>query len=700
MDRILIVDDRQENRYMLCALLEGHGYEAVEAANGEEALAAARAEPPALVISDLLMPVMDGFTLLRRWRADPALAQVPFVVYTATYTDPKDEQLALSLGADAFLLKPAEPGPFLARIAEVLTAAGERRLTPRDGAAPADEQVVLREYSEALVRKLEKRTRELQETQRSLLAEIEVRKEGEARFRSLVDTLPYGVQENDLEGTITFSNAAHARMHGCEPGSMVGRRIWDMQPSEQERAATRRYLEYLVRVRPEPTVYHARDLKADGTPIDVEIVWTYKHDAAGELCGFISVISDVTARREAEREQRRLQSSLEHAQKMEAVGRLAGGLAHDLNNMLGVIIGYADMALPGLEEGNPLHADIQQIRAAAFRSAELTRHLLAFARKQPIAPVAVDLNAILLRSEGMYRRLAGEEITLSVQCTAEPCTVFVDPTQLDQILANLVLNARDAIAGVGRIGFATRVRHLAAADAARHPGAEPGDYAVIEVSDDGCGMDEGTLDKLFEPFFTTKPEGKGTGLGLSSVYGIVRQNLGFIEVTSRPGEGSCFRVHLPLTDRKAAPQDTDQRARPVRGSETVLVVEDNEQILGLCRRVLEREGYRVIASSSPNEALVLAGEHRADIRLLLTDVVMPTMNGSQLSRRIRELVPGVATLFMSGYPNEIVAGRGVLDSSESFIQKPFTALGLVGKVRDILDSAPPAGGAAKDGPGA
>jgi CheY-like chemotaxis protein len=372
---------------------------------------------------------------------------------------------------------------------------------------------------------------------------------------------------------------------------------------------------------------------------------------------------------------------------MEAVGRLAGGVAHDFNNMLGIILGHTEMVLDQLEPTDPLSADLREIRKAAERSANLTRQLLAFARKQTVAPKVLDLNEAVQGMLNMLRRLIGEDIDLSWLPGADVWPVKVDPSQIDQILANLCVNARDAIADVGKLTIETENVAFDEAYCARHGGFVPGKYVLLAVSDNGSGMDEETQNRLFEPFFTTKELGKGTGLGLATVYGIVKQNNGFINVYSEPCHGTSFKIYIPrhagqpVEDRKASTAEI-----PKGRGETVLLVEDEPAILNMTTKMLERQGYTVLAASAPGEALRLAEEHSGEIHLLMTDVVMPEMNGRDLAQNLFSLHPNLKALFMSGYTANVIAHHGVLDEGVDFIQKPFSVKTLAEKVREVLDA--------------
>ncbi len=408
-------------------------------------------------------------------------------------------------------------------------------------------------------------------------------------------------------------------------------------------------------------------------------------------------LQNITNRKRTAAEKEKLQAQLTQAQKMESVGRLAGGVAHDFNNMLSVILGHAEMALEQIDSGEPLFEDLQEVRKAAERSADLTRQLLTFARKQTVAPKVIDLNKTVAGMLKMLRRLIGEDIDLAWRPGRNLKPVKIDPSQIDQILANLCVNARDAIIDVGKITIETGAVTFDEDYCATHTGFLPGDFILLAVSDNGCGMDSKTISHLFEPFFTTKKQGKGTGLGLASVYGAVKQNKGFINVYSEPGQGTTFKIYLQPHQAGIAPsavKDTEKAAAP--GSETILLVEDEPGILRMTTMMLKRMGYEVIAAKTPGEAIHLARERLSAsedapaagsgaIDLLMTDVVMPEMNGRDLAKNLLSIYPGIKRLFMSGYTANVIAHHGVLDEGVYFIQKPFSLSDLGAILREVLE---------------
>jgi PAS domain S-box-containing protein len=413
------------------------------------------------------------------------------------------------------------------------------------------------------------------------------------------------------------------------------------------------------------------------------------YDRNGLRIGAIEVIKDITELKKSEKANIHLQEQLIQAQKIESIGRLAGGVAHDFNNMLGVILGHAELAQKQLDKTEPLFYNLEEIRKAAQRSVNITRQLLAFARKQTIAPQIMDLNESVDGILTMLRRLIGEDINLAWLPGNRLGLVNMDPSQVDQILVNLIVNARDAIVDTGKITIET---HNVAFDESYcriHAGHDPGEYVMLAVSDNGCGMDTEVMAHLFEPFFTTKEMGKGTGLGLATIYGIVKQNNGFVNVHSELGHGTTFKIYLPRVGGNASPtQEADTIESVSRGNEVILIVEDEQMILNMTTRMLELHGYKVLPVATPGEAISLAQKHAGDLHLLLTDVVMPEMNGRDLARNLLSLHPKLKILFMSGYSANIIAHQGVLDEGVDFIQKPFFIKTLATKIREVLDKKP------------
>ncbi|GAB6096605.1 hypothetical protein JCM14469_28580 [Desulfatiferula olefinivorans] len=514
----------------------------------------------------------------------------------------------------------------------------------------------------------------------------EALRRSENRLQKIFEVLPIGLWFADKDGRLIRGNPMGVKIWGAEPhvaleeyGVFKAVRLPSRQKVEAEDWALSKTIRHGVTIVDELLEIEAFDGRK-------RVILNYTApvlDERGDVDGAIVINLDITDRVA-------LEDQLRQAQKMESVGRLAGGVAHDFNNMLGVILGHAELALDSLSPDDPLRNDLLEIMSAGRRSADITRQLLAFASKQTIAPKIIDLNRAI---EGMIRmlgRLIGENIRLVWMPGNRLRPLRMDPGQIDQILANLCVNARDAIDGTGTITIETRSVSMAEMPPGDHPGAIPGDYVAIIVRDDGQGMDKDTLERLFEPFFTTKALGKGTGLGLSTVYGIVRQNKGFITVDSEKGSGTVFSIYLPAhgghLPETEGPTPVDlPRAR---GSETVLLVEDERAILTMATLILRKLGYTVLTASGPREALERFSHASDTVDLLITDVIMPGMNGRELADRLSNIFPGLSVLFMSGYTADVIADHGVLDDGVSFIQKPFSRNDLALKIREVLDGKP------------
>ncbi len=681
-DRVLIVDDQEENRYMVEVLLKGNGFEAFTANNGTEALAQLHSGEFDLIISDILMPVMDGFELCRRVKTDERLRRIPFIVYTATYTGPQDEAFSMKIGADRFLQKPSEPESFMATVREVMAAARSGKVGPSPEPAPDEE--VFKLYNERLVRKLEQKMLQLEEETKALRATEAALRISERKYRRLHESITDGYAFVDLQGIIRESNESFRRMLGYTDEELSRLTYLDLTP-EKWHAYEQEIVSTQVLPRGFSDVYEKEYRNKDGGVFPVELRSFLVCDEGGEKEGIWALVRDITERKQAEKAQKELEAQLHQAQKMESVGRLAGGVAHDFNNMLSVILSYAQMGLENSESGSSLHGYLQDILEAAQRSVNITRQLLAFARKQAVVPQVLDLNETVEGMLKILRRLIGEDIQLRWLPHSNLWPVKVDPSQIDQLLANLLVNSRDAIAGVGNVTIETGMATLDDAYCGHHAGVVPGEYVLLAVSDDGCGMDKAILDKIFEPFFTTKELGQGTGLGLSTVYGVVKQNNGSINVYSEPGKGTTIKIYLPRHTMKPAEVEQARLATAQRGQgETVLVVEDEPAILKMANVMLRGLGYTVLTANSPLEALKIAHEHGAEIDLLLSDVIMPEMTGKDLAELLLASHPHLKCLFMSGYTANVIASHGVLEEGINFIPKPFSVGALSVKVRETL----------------
>ncbi len=499
----------------------------------------------------------------------------------------------------------------------------------------------------------------------------------EERYRSIVETTREGVWTGDLEGRTTFANAQLAEMMGCSVEALLGRSFLDFIPAAERQE---RRDDFPVLVAGEPVRDDIRLQRSDGTILWTEISATPLTDDDGSPTGALAMIDDVT-------EKRVLQAQLLQSQKMEVLGRLAGGVAHDFNNVLTVIGGYGELLVDRFAPDDPDRELVDEIRKAADHAASLTRQLLSFSRSVVVDVRVVDLNARINANEDMLRRLTGEDIELVVDLQPGLGRVRVDAAKLDQVLLNLVVNARDAMPRGGRLTIETADVDLDGHSAAGPPELHPGPYVRLAVRDTGTGIDPDVLPRIFEPFFTTKEQGQGTGLGLSTVYGIVKQFSGHVTARSEPGEGSCFEVYLPHVDDDVARGSARQPTPKSSGSETILLVEDEDAVRAFERRALTGAGYRVLEACNGAEAVALFEMRAAEIDMLVTDIVMPGMSGRELADTLLARAPGLPVLYVSGYTDDAVLRHGVLTAEASFLEKPFSAGALCTRVRSVLDAA-------------
>jgi PAS domain S-box-containing protein len=496
-------------------------------------------------------------------------------------------------------------------------------------------------------------------------------------LQSITEHSPDAIITTDRGGRVTYFSRGATAMFGCRAEEMIGETVANLYPGglEEARAVKRRLAE-------EGPLrnYETGFLAKDGRRVEVSASIAMLRDAAGAEVGTLGLLKDIG-------ERRHLEEQLRQSQKMDAIGRLAGGIAHDFNNLLTVIAGRAQLIISRLRPEEPLHRDATLVRATADRAAALTQQLLAFSRKQVLQPQVLDLNTVVAGMEPMLGRLIGEDIDLAVIPAAGLGRVKADPGQIEQVIVNLVVNARDAMPDGGRLTVETADVELDAAYAGRHVSVPAGPYVMLAVTDTGLGMDEQTRSRVFEPFFTTKDPGKGTGLGLATVYGIVKQSGGDIQLYSECGRGTSFKVYLPRVAEAATTPDQARAttAAAPRGDETVLLVEDQPEVRDLAREILEASGYRVLQACDAQEAVLMAERHAGAIHLLLTDVIMPRQSGRALAERLRPLRPEIQVLYMSGYTNEAIVRHGVLEPDTVFIQKPFTPAALGSKVRETLD---------------
>lgn len=688
MTHILVVDDSPENCYLLRSLLEGHGYQVSEAADGRQALTLARQQPPELVISDLLMPVMDGYSLLREWRSDQATRGIPFIVYTATYTNAEDEHLAFSLGADAFLLKPAEPRVLLQALHRTLRGPVRHGLAADQVAANLHELEFFQSYSQTLVRKLEERSKQLEVANRSLEADISRRmeiegqlRESEERFRLLVQVTTDAAWDLDLKRGLRWWGEGLDTVFGqIVPSPDQGERQWKTWVHPDDLPELLKSRAQALRNGGRWSASY-RLKRGNGAWAHVEDRGYVILDSRGQAVRMVGGINDVT--REVA-----LRTQAGRSQRLEAVGQLTGGVAHDFNNLLTVVAGNAQL-LAELAEGHPaLAGPVQLILRAADRGASLTRQLLAFASRQVLAPQGLSLENVLDDVLPLLRSAAGNGVSLERASASLPAdTVRVDPVQLESALVNLVVNARDAMKGVGIVALSLVESCLLEDTMVHGQNVAAGQYVGIEVADSGPGVSETIIDRIFEPFFTTKAIGEGSGLGLAMAFGFVRQSGGFIQLLSVPGQGATFRLFFPLAHGEpeaVVPSAHDTAVTPLGNGERILLVEDEALVRDVVAGQLEALGYRVDAKASAAQALqhIDAG---AIPDLLLTDLLMPGMGGQELAVQVRQRVPGLPVLCATGYQGYV--DISVLSAPRSgVLQKPFRRDDLARELRRLLRS--------------
>jgi PAS domain S-box-containing protein len=844
MATILVVDDLSANREVLVVLLGHQGHRLIEAADGREGLETVQREHPDLVITDVLMPVMDGYELVRQLRLDPSTSRIPVVFYTAHYGEREARALALSSGVSYVLTKPAESQEVLTIVGRVLSGKSETGMPPGaspltaefdrdhlrlltdklsekagdlrtanarlraliniglelgserdpnrllqrvsvaardlfgatyvtvgildridrtldrvivDGAdaahwiqpgdavpgilgvvvaerrtlrgenpggdpirlqlpvlhpdiraflaapivSPAhvygwiclvgnegrtftedDEHLVMalsgqvgriheNGYFHAVARK---RAEELQhEIIERTQAEDALRR-SERLNRNLVEHLPQRIVLKDSHSVIVFCNANYAKDLGLPPEAVIGNDAFAFYPRQLAEVYNADDREVMARGMVK-TVEEAYEV--EGQERWIHTVKVPYRDEQGHVIGVLVVFEDIT-------ERRTLEAQYQQAQKMEAIGMLAGGVAHDFNNMLTAILGYSELLTEQIGPDKPMGRDLREIMAAAQRAAALTGQLLAFSRLQVLAVAPLDITTVVRDVEAMLRRLLGEQITITTVLADDLDPVMADVTQLEQLLVNLSINARDAMPQGGSLTLATRNVTLDAGYAAAHPGAKAGSYASLSVSDTGAGMSPETQGRIFEPFFTTKERGRGTGLGLAAVYGVVKQLSGYIEIDSQPARGSTFTIYLPKTEQAAQAPIRPAPSMSPAGTETILLVEDEASVRAFVKITLERFGYQIIEADTAEAALTILGRVTTTIHLLLTDVVLPGMDGRELAEHVTRDRPDVRVLFMTGYASGLSTSEGLLGPGMQLLEKPFTAHALLTKTRHLL----------------
>ncbi len=655
---VLIVDDTPAKLTSLVAIVSGMALEIVTANSGEQALRQLLKRDFALILLDVNMPTMDGFETATLIRSRPRSAHTPIVFVTAEANLEAERFRGYIHGAVDFIYSPIVPEILRAKVRVFVDLFCLQR------------QLMLQhEHLESLVaQRTTALTEEIAEHKRARDALTE----RELRYRKLTEASFDGIAIT-VEGVITEANPGVAEIFGYPLDEVISRPILDFVADESREAVLQRFS------KGEEGRFELTGKHKDGRKIQLETT-TRQHNVSGRS-GRILAIRDVT-------EKRVLEAQLRQTQKMDAIGQLAGGVAHDFNNLLTAILGYSNFVIDTFEPQDRRRADMEEVIKAGQQAAALTRQLLAFSRKQILQPTAVDLNAVVTGIHQMLSRLIGEHVDLVPILAPDLGAVRADSGQLEQVLMNLVLNARDAMPSGGRVVIETSNIELDETSVRQHVAVRPGSYVMLGVSDTGHGMDEQTQSRLFEPFFTTKEPGKGTGLGLSTVYGIVKQSGGNIRVDSKPGHGTTFTIYLPRVAEIAEPLAmASPPVGPPTGTETILVVEDTGGLRALARKILERYGYTVIDAPNGEEALRICERHEGTIHLLLTDVVMPGMSGRVLADLLAQLRSETKVLFTSGYTDDAIVHHGILRTGSAFLQKPYVLDSLARKVREVLDAS-------------
>ncbi len=742
MRRILVVEDSATQAMQLRLLLEREGFAVTVAPDAEQALEVFHSSDFDLVLTDVVMPGRSGYELCRCLKEDPVKGQVPVILLT-TLDGPVDVLQGLDCGADNYLTKPYSKEALLQRIRyifdnqprraggrfkveievsflgktysiasdqgqildlllstceDVVRANQELRASQAELAEAKAElerrNALLLGVREELAEQVLERTAELAAANAALRQEIEERRRTEEGIRGsheqqevILRGITDGIALHGPDGRMSYANDALARMIGypsakallaATPEEILGRyELFD----EEGRPLT-------------PDQLPGRRVMEEGGEAEALVQWrdrasrerhwavvkaTAIRDAHDRLHHVVNIFHDMTARRS-------LEEQLHQAQKMEAVGRLAGGVAHDFNNLLTILVGYGEHLLTQLPPGDPRRELVRGMMNAGDRAATLTRQLLAFSRKAIVEPRILNLEDVVAETDSMLRRVIGEDVDLVTLFDPEVGNVKADPGQLTQLLLNLAVNARDAMPTGGRLTIEVRNVEVDQSYARVHAEARPGPYVLLAVSDTGCGIPPDVLPRIWEPFFTTKEVGKGTGLGLAVVHGVVKQAGGHVQVYSEPGRGATFKIYLPRVQERPSSGKSNPGVKIMpRGTETVLLVEDEDAVRALAHHVLTACGYTLLEACDGAEALRIAGQQAGRIDLLVTDVVMPQVGGQEVAERLGALHPGLKVLYLSGYTDDAVIRHGILEAEVPFLQKPYSPAVLAQKVREVLD---------------
>ncbi|BCO10023.1 hypothetical protein GF1_23990 [Desulfolithobacter dissulfuricans] len=674
--KILVVDDLSENRYMLQVLLQGYGYEVQTATDGVDALKKACRDDFDMIISDILMPRMDGFQLCREVKKDKKLKKIAFLFYTATYTEPSDKEFALSLGAERFVVKPTEPDEFINIVLDVVN---KRRI----GALKApkepieEEEVYLKEYNQRLIRKLEEKMLDLEQANKGL-------RESEAKYRDLINNASDAVVVFEKTGTIHFVNPSFYEMTGYTADEVKKLHFSDLIHPRDLKMCSENFRKRMAG-EDIPRNYELRIRSKSGKTIYIDNnASTIKKE--GRITGILSIMRNITARKRAEEEKEKLKTQLLHMQKQEALGTLAGGIAHDFNNILTAILGYATLVRDSLPENGRAQRDLGQVLKAGERAKNLVQQILTFSRQaeQECHPVQVHL--IVKEALKLLRASIPKTIEIRQRICTEDTTILADPTKIHQVMMNLCTNAYQAMRDHGGV-LEVRLEPVAVnADLVRmNPELKTGPYLRLTVSDTGHGMDDATLRRIFEPYFSTKKKQGGTGLGLAVVHGIVSGLGGTISVESKLETGTTFHVYFPLADQAETSKGFPDPEPVPGGTESILYVDDEQPIAHLGQRMLESLGYDVTSCTSSVEALDIFSRRPDKFDLVITDQTMPTMTGVDLAMELMRIRPEIPVILYTGFDEMVTPELARQIGIQKLMMKPVAKNELASVIRKILD---------------
>lgn len=666
--KVLIAEDNDDDRRLLSLNLKYYGWQVLEASNGYEAIEIAEKDKPDLIISDILMPKMDGFELLWNLKQRDETKSIPFIFYSAVYTGEKDKRLAKALGAEAFLEKPQEPKELFNKIVSIV----EDCKLKKSANLPNMEILMkeldfLKAYSQIVASKLDEKVRdliELNERYSKLYNE----------YKTFLNSIPDNIYLIDLDFKILWVNKRIETLFDVKTEEIIGKRCFEVFYNSDQPCI----ICAAQRVTISKMIEYDEKKDKDGKIWDIRAVPILNRD--NEIINIIVIARDIT-------EERITLEQLIHAQRMEDIGILAGGIAHDFRNMLTPVLGFAQLIKLAVAEHSPIYTYAENIIAAAEKASQLAQGLLAFSRKQILDMKPILIDNLILNFSSLISRIIGEDIELKLNLKAEGKVIMGDPGQIQQVLMNLSTNARDAMPKGGVLKISTEVIQIDENFIKVHGFGTPGKYIIITFSDTGVGMDEYTKSKIFEPFFTTKPIGKGTGLGLSVVYGIIKQHKGYINVYSELGKGTTFRIYLPIIEESVETQQKEWSLdlTHLRGEgETILLIEDEFNVRNYIKTVLQEFNYSVIEAANGQEGIEKYLENKDKIKLIILDVIMPVKNGKETIEEIKRINPDIRYVFISGYTSDILSERGLIDEKIEYLTKPISPTNLLQKIISLI----------------